>query len=165
MKVVVTDPKTNLQNSEYLFTVTIKCTKTIDIASGSVADFSYRIDLDEPWTKTVPVPQYVPNPAQCAIGTYSLQVRLTDAGFVPGFINEFPTTDLIVATQDVAIVGFYNFKIQVQESITGLINDSNTFVYTIQEPIYTTDLELVTSTAIADFTYWITEPKILKAAP
>ena len=110
MKVVVTDPKTNLQNSEYLFTVTIKCTKTIDIASGSIADFSYRIDLDEPCTKTVPVPQYVPNPAQCAVGTYSLQVVLTDAGSFPGFINEFPTTNLIVATQDVATVGFYNFK-------------------------------------------------------
>lgn len=56
VKVVVTDPKTSITNSEYLFKVTIKCTKTVDISSGTILDFSYRIDLDAPWSKLVPVP-------------------------------------------------------------------------------------------------------------
>ena len=81
------------------------------------------------------------------------------------FINEFPTTNLIVATQDVSNIGVFNFKLQATESITGLINDTNMFTVTIQEPIYTTDLNLVTGTAIADFTYWITEAEILTASP
>lgn len=81
------------------------------------------------------------------------------------YINEFPTTDLIVATQDVSKIGVFNYKLQATESITGLINDTNLFTVTILEPIYTTDLTLVTGTAIADFTYWITETEILTASP
>jgi len=114
-----------------MFTVTVKCSKTIDVAAGPIADFSYRIDLDAPWTDSVPVPQYVPNPSQCLAGTYSLQVVLTDPGSFPVFINEFPTSNLVIATQDVSNVGVYNFKIRATESITGLVNDSNSFALTI----------------------------------
>lgn len=63
VKVVVTDPKTGLTNSDYLLAVTVLCTKTIDINTNQVADFSYKIDLDAPWTLTVPAPTFVPNPA------------------------------------------------------------------------------------------------------
>jgi len=63
-----------------------------------VPDFSYRIDLDQPWTKTLPAPSYVPNPLQCAVGTYSLEVVLIEPGPFPVFINQFPTDTLIVAT-------------------------------------------------------------------
>jgi len=63
VKVVVTDPKTSITNAEYLFKVTIKCTKTIEISSGTILDFNYRIDLDAPLSKLVPVPSYVPNPS------------------------------------------------------------------------------------------------------
>ena len=53
---VVIDPKTGLQNSDYLLYVTVLCTKSIEIASDFVTGFSYLIDLDVPWTMNVPVP-------------------------------------------------------------------------------------------------------------
>lgn len=62
VKVVVTDPKTGLSNSDYLLSVTVLCTKTIDILSNHVTHFDYRIDLDQPWTLTLPAPIYGPNP-------------------------------------------------------------------------------------------------------
>lgn len=63
IKVTVTDPKTSLQNSSITFVVTIKCTKSLDLISGSVASYSYKIDLDAPWTKDVALPTYQQNPA------------------------------------------------------------------------------------------------------
>lgn len=44
--VKVTDPKTGLANTSLGFQVTIKCTKTIDLISGSITGILYEIDLD-----------------------------------------------------------------------------------------------------------------------
>lgn len=98
VKVTVVDPKTGNTNSDYLLSVTILCTKSIEVVLNLVNDISYLIDLDEPWTKTVSTPSYVPNPVQCAIGTFSLEVILVDVGPFPVFINQHPTNNLIVMT-------------------------------------------------------------------
>ena len=86
-------------------------------------------------------------------------------GSFPVLINQNPTTSLIVATQDVSKVGAYNFKIKATESISGWINDSNAFILTILEPIYTQALVLVPGTAITDFTYTLGDPLVTKPAP
>jgi len=46
VKVYVIDPKTGKTNSDHSLSVTILCTKTIEIAQDAVVNFSYRIDLD-----------------------------------------------------------------------------------------------------------------------
>jgi hypothetical protein len=59
----ITDPKSGTTNTDYTLSVTILCTKSIVIASGAVSDFGYQIDLDQPWTKYVPLPVFAPNPS------------------------------------------------------------------------------------------------------
>ena len=46
--VKVTDPKTGLANAASEFEVVIKCTRSIEIISGSISSYSYKIDLDSP---------------------------------------------------------------------------------------------------------------------
>ena len=41
VKIVVTDPKTGISNSDLTLNVTIKCIKRIDIATNAIADFDY----------------------------------------------------------------------------------------------------------------------------
>lgn len=56
--VKVTDPKTGLENTDLTFNVVVKCTKSIDIISGTIANIVYEIDLDQPWTLNTPLPIY-----------------------------------------------------------------------------------------------------------
>jgi len=84
---------------------------------------------------------------------------------LPQFINEFPTSQLIVATQDANNAGTYNLKIKVLESISGLINDLDAFVLTVLKPIYTEQLILVPGTQINDLNYSINSPKVVLGAP
>jgi hypothetical protein len=37
--VTVTDPKSKIKNTDLIFSVTVKCTKSIDFVSGAIADF------------------------------------------------------------------------------------------------------------------------------
>ena len=55
---VATDPKTGIMNSAVTLKVTIKCTKKVDLVSGAIANFDYRISLTAPYTMSVPLPQY-----------------------------------------------------------------------------------------------------------
>jgi hypothetical protein len=41
--VTVTDPKSKVKNTDVIFSVTIKCTKSVDLVSGAIADFVYQI--------------------------------------------------------------------------------------------------------------------------
>lgn len=84
---------------------------------------------------------------------------------MPRFINEFPTSHLVVATQDVNDAGAYNLKIRARESISGLENDLDAFVLTVLEPIYTEQLILVPGTQINDLEYSIDSPKVALDAP
>jgi len=118
-----------------------------------------------PWELTIPVPTYKPFPTQCAVGTYALEVVFTDAGSFPIWITKNPTDLIHVATQTVSLVGNYNFKVVATESITGLKNDFNSFVASIQTPKYATDLTIITSTAINNLTYLISDPAVVLNLP
>ena len=56
--VIVTDPKSKIKNTDLIFSVTVKCTKKIDLVSGAIANFDYQISLTAPYTMSVPLPQY-----------------------------------------------------------------------------------------------------------
>jgi hypothetical protein len=56
--VTVTDPKSKIKNTDLIFSVTVKCTKKVDLVSGAIASFSYQISLNAPYTMSVPLPQY-----------------------------------------------------------------------------------------------------------
>jgi len=56
--VKVTDPKTGLTNTAQKFQVVIKCTKTINISAGTIASFSYQIDLSNSWNKDTALPTF-----------------------------------------------------------------------------------------------------------
>ena len=58
VKVVATDPKTGITNSAISFNVTIKCTKSIDLISGALTNFSYRIVLSSPFDFAQSLPIY-----------------------------------------------------------------------------------------------------------
>ena len=111
------------------------------------------------------VPTYGPNPSQCAVGIYSLEVIYEDGPTFPPFINQVPTDHLIVATQDVIHEASHNFKIKASESISGLVNELETFVLTIVKPVYTEQLVLVESTELEDLNYTITVPKVVLKSP
>jgi hypothetical protein len=111
------------------------------------------------------VPKYGPNPSQCAVGNYSLLVIYQDGPTFPPFINQIPTDNLIVATQDVQYVADYNFKIRASESLSGLVNENESFVLTIQKPIYTEEMVLIVATALDDMNYTITFPKVILDVP
>jgi hypothetical protein len=83
----------------------------------------------------------------------------------PAFINQQPTTQLVVATQNVVFIGDYDLQIKVTESISGLNNDENSFVLSILEPIYADSLVLVEGTSITDFTYTINENQVQVSVP
>ena len=128
MAVKVTDPKTGVINSDLSIQVDVKCTKTIDIISGSITSVVYEIDLDQPWTLDTPLPVYQQNPSLCAVGTISLALVNTD-GATPAFISQVTLTEenIRVATQIVGNVGTYNYKVVATDSLTLLTNEANTF--------------------------------------
>jgi hypothetical protein len=80
-------------------------------------------------------------------------------------VNRFPTTDVHILTQNVALVGAYNFKIKVTDPLTGLFNDADVFTCTILAPNYATNLVFVSASLIADFNYLISDPQVLLNAP
>ncbi len=58
VKIFATDPKTGITNSAVTFKVTIKCTKSIDLVYGAIANFDYQISLISPYTMSLPLPHY-----------------------------------------------------------------------------------------------------------
>ena len=56
------DPKTGIKNTDFNFSVTIKCIKSIDIAANPLTDFNYQINLNKPLELNLPVPTFEPNP-------------------------------------------------------------------------------------------------------
>ena len=121
--------------------------------------------MDAPWELTIPVPTYKHFPTQCAVGTYALEVVFTDTGAFPTWITKNPTDLIHVATQSVSLVGKYNLKVVATESITGLQNDLNSFATAILIPKYATDLTIITSTAINNLTYLISDPAVVLNVP
>ena len=56
--VTVSDPNSKVKNTDVIFSVTIKCTKSIDLVSGAIADFVYQIQLSSQYILNLPLPQY-----------------------------------------------------------------------------------------------------------
>jgi hypothetical protein len=83
----------------------------------------------------------------------------------PPFINQLPTDKLIVTTQDVIHVASHNFKIKASESLSGLVNELETFVLTILKPVYTEKLVLIEGTELKDLIYTIFSPKVVLDVP
>ncbi len=121
--------------------------------------------MDAPWELTIPVPTYKPFPTQCAVGTYALEIVLTDTGAFPSWITKNPTDFIHVATQSVSLVGNYNFKVVATESITGLQNDLNSFATAILIPLYATSLKFLPDTEINNLTYTVGSAGVLLNAP
>ena len=153
VKVVATDPKTGITNSDTTLNVVIKCTKTVDLVSGAIADFSYQIVLSSPFDLPIALPVYDITPAACPKQAFTYEMVYLDAGGFPTFITQIPTVDVHVLTQDVSYVGLHNFKLRATEPLTGLTNEQNTFVCTILDPNYATALNFVTF--IADLSYLV----------
>ncbi len=56
--VTVSDPNSKVKNTDVIFSVEVKCTKSIDLVSGAIVDFVYQIRLDAPFILNFPLPQY-----------------------------------------------------------------------------------------------------------
>jgi hypothetical protein len=62
-------------------------------------------------------------------------------------------------------VASHNFKIKASESLSGLVNELETFVLTILKPVYTEKLVLVEGTELEDLNYSIYSPKVVLDVP
>lgn len=134
----------------------IKCTKTIDLISGAITDFAYRIVLSSPFEMQIALPAYDVNPSGCPKQAFTFQMLYLDSLTFPAFITQVPTVDVRVLTQNVSFVGQHNFKLQVTEPLTGLFNEQDIFVCTILDANYATALNFVTE--IADTAYLVNTP-------
>ena len=69
--VTVTDPKSKIKNTDLVFNVTVKCTKSIDLVSANIPAVN-NFEIDEKLLKslTLTQPTFMLNPSQCTIGTY-----------------------------------------------------------------------------------------------
>ena len=69
--VTVTDPKSKIKNTDLVFNVTVKCTKSIDLFSANIPAVN-NFEIDEKLLKSLALtqPTFIPNPSQCTIGTY-----------------------------------------------------------------------------------------------
>lgn len=163
VRFTATDPKSGVTNSVVTVNVTILCTKTVDLISGAIANFSYQIVLATPNNSVTPLPIYDVNPSACASGAFSYE--LVYGGTFPSFINRYPTTDVLVMTQNVVDIGTYTFQVKVTDPLSGLVNTSNSFVLTILGPNYATALAWVAATPIPDQNYLVGSSNPMLSSP
>jgi len=73
--VTVTDPKSKIKNTDLIFSVTVKCTKSIDLVIANLPAVS-TFEIDEKVLKslTLTQPTFQPNPPQCEIGPYNYEL-------------------------------------------------------------------------------------------
>ena len=71
----------------------------------------------------------------------------------------------MIATQDVIHVASHNFKIKASDSLSGLFNELQTFVLTIEKPVFAEQLVLVEGTELEDLNYTIVSPKVVLNVP
>jgi hypothetical protein len=71
----------------------------------------------------------------------------------------------MVETQDVALVGTYNFKVIATQAATGLINDSMTFTVIIKAPSLADSLEIDPTYVYQDIKYVLGTPTLLVDLP
>jgi fructose-specific component phosphotransferase system IIB-like protein len=76
-----------------------------------------------------------------------------------------PVSNIHIETVTYSSIGTYNYKIVATDSLTGLVNQQNTFLISIVGPTTATDLVLVAGTAIANQNYLIGDPALLLTVP
>ncbi len=59
----------------------------------------------------------------------------------------------------------HNFKIKASDSLSGLVNELETFILTIVKPVYTEQLVIIETTALEDLIYTIVSPKVMLDVP
>jgi hypothetical protein len=99
LRVVLTDPTTGV-TCKIDFSVTIKCSKTINVLMNPLAPLEYNVGSETLISEHLPLPSYIPSPPDCFMGTITFQlVYLNDplAPF-PDFISQFPVGSISVAT-------------------------------------------------------------------
>lgn len=145
-------------------TITIKCIKSLDIKSGTIASFTYQIDLDTPWTSTTALPVFEQNPSNCPAGTITRSLVYTGAGSAPSFISVNGSNQVSVATQDASNVNTYAYKIvgSTTENGSTIINEADTFTVTVSGPTLVTSITLGT---IGDLTYRVGSGEVLLDVP
>ena len=125
--VTLTDPTT--QVSEGIpFTVTIKCTKKLTVTSSPPVPVQYNVGTDSLVVMEFQLPSYAPFPPACAHGLYTFELFFLNDATVsfPGFISQYPTAKIIVATQETTYLGANRFKLVATDALTGLKNDDAT---------------------------------------
>ena len=114
VKVRAIDPKSLITNSSLNFSVTVKCTKRIDVlAQNLVASTSFTVDSKNLLSLTLNQPTFQPFPTQCTVGTYSYQLTNSSGApiSVPVFMTAFNNSSLKIETSDISLQATYNYKI------------------------------------------------------
>ena len=125
MLIRVDDILSRNSNSALSFEVTVKCTKSIDLVTDPIADISRLVEVDPPTTYQYAMPTYAINPSFCLqtdfvfhIEYYAVPVGTT----FPTFLT-YDSTQVIINTSDSLGVKVYNFRVDVTEPLSGLVNN------------------------------------------
>ena len=107
------------------FTITIKCTKKITVANNPLMPLQYNVGTDLLEVVELQLPSYAPFPPGCAYGIFTFELFYLNNAAVafPGFISQFPTAKIVVATQETTYLGSNQFRIVSTDPLTGLKND------------------------------------------
>lgn len=127
VKVIATDPHTAV-NTNLVFMITIKCTRSIRMMSSTLKPLIYNVGTEFLTPVDLSIPVYSPIPTDCPYDPFTYELLYIDDPIAtfPSFINQFPTTAITVATQDRALLGVYNFRLVATEPSTGLQNNEIT---------------------------------------
>jgi hypothetical protein len=94
VKISVLDPKSGNTNQALTVSVTVKCTKTLNLVTNTIpATTLYTINKTQLLTTLNTVPSYEPYPNNCAVGqlTYEVQLSPVSTPF-PAWITQYPTS-------------------------------------------------------------------------
>lgn len=161
---VATDPGTGVKSTGVSFDINLKCTKEIKLVSGSVETYSYKIDLDAPWTESKDLPTYTQSPAGCPTADIDLALKYVGSGSAPTFVKE-ADGKIKISTQDLKNEGLYKYKIVATDSVSGLSNDEDEFTVAVVTADVATDIVPDISTYIKDQEYMIGEKELLLDVP
>jgi hypothetical protein len=149
-------------NDLCLFTVTVKCTTSINILSNPIpATITYILNPNTLNTMTQALPTYGPSPSTCAYG-FSYSVINIATGACAPWLSCAPTSNISIATTDWTLAGTYNFRINVSDSASDMTNQAVTFSVVIKIMNATS---ITKSTSLANQTYQINQAMMYVSLP
>jgi len=124
-KLVVTETYQGItSNSACLWTVTVKCTRSLSLVNNPIlASMTYILDPNNLNISTLTLPTYSPSPAWCT-ASFSYAITETSTTLCPPWITCNPTTNsnISISTSDCTAEGTHSLLLTLKDNISMLTN-------------------------------------------